>query len=118
MTNKQSNRDDAESTDHTWRNLFLYLLGCVLALVVVFWPWSLGSRAAWRSPAVVTDAGTIKQIHFVGGLLMNTQVDTEIRPWLVEGVTKWLPGTKLETREDFFGRRICVFGTEDCSAYR
>lgn len=114
MTNKS--KDQAQ--DHTWRNLLLYLLGCVLALTLVFWPWTFGSQSALRAPAVVADAGTIQQIRFVGSLLTNTQVDTEIRPWLVIGVTKWLHGTRLETRENFFYREICVVGTDDCRSYR
>ena len=108
---------DAETPDHTWRNLFLYLLGCVLSVVLVFWPWTLGSRAAWRAPAVVVDAGTVQKIRFVGGFGTNTQVDTNIRSWLVQGVTKWMLGTRLETRQDFFNRYICAVGTDDCRAY-
>ena len=109
---------DAEAPDHTWRNLSFYLLGSALSVVLVFWPWTLGSRAAWRAPPMVADAGTIRKVAFVGGLLINTQVDTEVRPWLVEGFTRWLPGTQLETREDFFGRQICAVGTDDCRTYR
>lgn len=108
MTNKLNTQDDAEATHHTWRNLFLYLLSCELAVVLVFWLWTLGKQFAWRTPTVVADAETIQQIHFVDGLLMNTQVDTDVIPWLVEGVTKWLLGTRLETREDFFNRQIFV----------
>lgn len=118
MTNKSNTQAQAEALDHDWRNLFLYLLGCGLALVLVFWPWTLGKQFAWRAPTMMADAGTIKQIHFVGGPLINTQVDTEIKPWLVEGVTKWLLGTQLETRENFFNRRICVVRTDDCRANR
>ena len=118
MTNKSNSHAQFEAVDHTWRNLFVYLLGCGLATVLVFWPWTLGKQSALRAPTVVVHAGTIMQIHFVGGLLMNTQIDTELRPWLVEGLSKWLAGTRLETRENFYGRRICVVGTDDCRSYR
>lgn len=118
MTSNSNSHAQTEAQDRTWRNLFLYLLGCGMSVVLVFWPWTFGSQSALRAPAVVVDAGTIQKIRFVGGLVMSTQVDTEIRPWLVQGVTKWLPGTRLETREDFFARQICVVGTDDCRSYR
>lgn len=124
MLNKSTNQGevsqaqvDAEAPDHTWRNLSLYFLGCVLSVVLAFWPWTLGSRAAWRAPAVVVDAGTVQKIRFVGGFGTNTQVDTNIRSWLVQGVTKWTFGTRLEKRQDFFNRYICAVGTDDCRTY-
>ena len=108
----------ALASDHTWRNLCLFLLACMLSALLAFWPWVFGSLSAMQAPAVVTDAGTVLKIRYVSGFRTDTQIDTESQSFLVRGVANLCLGTPLQVKVDFFGRRLCISGSDNCGVLR
>ena len=63
---------------------------------------------------VVRDLGKVQRISFVGGLWIGTQIDTETLTLLVVSKANLPRGTALQSRDNFFRRRICVAGSERC----
>ena len=108
----------SSASDHTWRNLCLFLLACMLSTLLAFWPWVFGSLLAMQAPAVVTDAGTVLKIRYVSGFRTDTQIDTESQSFLVRGVANLSLGTPLQVKVDFFVRRLCISDTESCGVLR
>ena len=100
------------------RELFWFLLAAVLLLAMVFWPFTKRLMTeqwdARNAPDVVTYAGTVQSINFVGSFFRRTQVDTETEPLLVFDYVALPKGTPLELREDYYSRRLCVAGTLRC----
>ncbi len=63
---------------------------------------------------VVQVLGTVQKISFVGGLWIGTQIETETLTLLVARRASLQKGTPLQSRDNFFSRRICVTVTERC----
>lgn len=66
-------------SDNTWSGLFFFLVISAIALSLVFWPWTFGSKSAMRAPVVVEYVGIVQKTTFIGGYRTDTQVDTWIR---------------------------------------
>ena len=54
----------------------------------------------------------MQKIYFVGWLGFSTQIDTETRTLLAWDIVNLPKGTPLQTRQDYFGRRVCVADTK------
>ena len=94
--------------------LLLFVGGCALLLAIVFWPWTFGRLSGMSDSATKTYWGEVRQIRFVGTFGPSTQIDTDLKSFLVWGVATLDKGTRLEKREDYFNRQICIVGTPQC----
>ena len=91
-----------------------FVMASCLLTALVFWPYTFGQLAVVWEPEVVTDVGTVQKIYFVGWLGFSTQIDTETRTFLALDIVNLPKGTPLQTRQDYFGRRVCVANTKRC----
>jgi hypothetical protein len=106
-----------EPLEDTISGLILFLLASGVLLLLVFWPWTFGSKSALQAPAKIEFLGALQKISYVGGLGTDTQIHTEGRTLLLHGVKNLRLGVVMETRVDFFGKYVCEVGTENCYGF-
>ena len=107
----RKSRDDGPG--ELWM-LLKFLLTSGLLLSLALWPYTFGKLAAVWEPDVVKDIGVIKQLHYVGGFGISTQIDTEVGTFLIWDRVNLPRGTLLQARDSYFGRRICLANTKRC----
>lgn len=110
----QSNTSrDREGWTEFWRLVkFLTVVGVLMA--VVFWPYIFSKLSVLWAPDVVKDVGTVQKLYFVGGFGIDTQVETEAGTFLIWARVNIPKGMVLQSRENYFGRRLCVATTQRC----
>ncbi len=117
-TNKDDERKKTDEDKGAMGELVKFLLAATSLTALVFWPFAWGFLTdEWtviQASGTVTPLGTVQKIYFVGGLITNTQVETESRTLLLFSRVIVAKGTALELREDYFGRQVCVKGTQRC----
>ena len=94
--------------------LMFFLLVYGAATAPFYWPRLKQQIAIVLADDVVQDLGTVQKISFIGGLWIGTQIETETLTLLVVRRASLQKGTPLQSRDNFFSRRICVAGTERC----
>ena len=94
--------------------LMFFLLVYGAATAPFYWPYLKKQIAIVLADDVVQDLGTVQKISFIGGLWIGTQIETETLTLLVVRRASLQRGTPLQSRDNFFSRRICVAGSERC----
>ena len=110
-TNKD--RDYDSGSGEIWR-LTKFLTASAFLTALVFWPSTFSALSTVWAPDVVKDVGSVQKIHFVGGIRISTQIDTETGTLLIYDTVNLPKGTLLQTRESHFGWRVCVANTQRC----
>jgi hypothetical protein len=106
-----------EPLENTFSGFLLFLLISGVILLLVFWPWTFGSKSALQAPVKTEFLGQLQNISFVGGLRADTQIQTQRRTLLLHGVKNLRLGVVLETRVDFYGKFVCEVGTDNCYGF-
>lgn len=109
----------AEAAGRTFvRNFTAVLLMCAIlaaftaALFGAFWLHQMVDDTNQRS--VTPYLGTVQRISFIGGLRTRTQVDTETRSVLLEGVVDLRKGHRLELRPQNVDGDVCDLDSAAC----
>ncbi len=61
----------------------------------------------WNDPKAPVAQGTVQRILYVGNLGIDTQIDTEQRSLIVQGITKLRVGARVETRKGTWAHLLC-----------
>ena len=112
-TGKKGNEPKRGGRVRFWPLMF-FLLVYGAATAPFYWPYLKKQMAIVWADDVVQDLGTVQKISFIGGLWIGTQIETETLTLLVVRRASLQKGTPLQSRDNFFSRRICVAGTERC----
>lgn len=96
-----------------WKLAFL-VVGTLAVVALISWPYGARLMASVSAPDVVKDVGTVQKINFVGGLHITTQVEVETEALLIDDAANLPKGTRLQLRENFFGRQVCISGSRRC----
>ena len=97
-----------------WGSLLLVFLAVPFSWFVLTFPNSLADIRSITAPETREPWGTVISIRFVGGFLPTTQVTTDDRTFLLEGVANVPKAAVLERRKSFWSRQICVKDTQIC----
>ena len=99
------------------RTVFLFLLFAfaMLLFMAIVWPAIYDTlRSGAPERIVVTSLGTVKRIHYIGGIGTDTQIDLEEHTVLVMGSAILDAGTALELRSRGKWSEVCVASTSRC----
>ena len=117
LANTKTNPNSIQEKGEFVRTV-VFLLASALLVALVFWPFTMAwITQQWdirNAPDVVTSAGMVQRINFVGSFSGRTQIDTETEVLLVSGYVTLSKGTPLEYRQDYYEKRVCVAGTLNC----
>ncbi len=75
------------------------------------WLWSLELR---NDPTTPVEVGVVQRVHFIGNLGIDSQIDTEDMSFMVQGVTRFRKGMRLEQHKSFFDLELCDVETQHC----
>ena len=105
---------EAKENLHVLGALLLIFVGVPLGLYILFWLGSwLGIQALW-APPTIEPWGTVTSVRFVGGLQTATQVTTDQKTFLLEGIANVPLALVVERRQSFLSSAVCVKDTQLC----
>ncbi|GAB3493902.1 hypothetical protein GCM10027399_14320 [Curvibacter fontanus] len=107
-------QQSAGSTDAGWGMLLFFGVVFLIMLSLIFWPWTYRAINSIGVPAQRQYIGTVQKITYVGGFGANTQIDTESRTLLLNGVANLQKGERLEERLNLMDSDVCKVGTDQC----
>ncbi len=111
QTSATSARDDGSLS------LFLFLLAALAALITMALAWPEiyeWMKSGPPQPVVVTPLGEVQQIHYIGGLGRDTQIDLKNQSVLVMGAAALQNGVELELRTQGRQAHVCITQTQRC----
>jgi hypothetical protein len=90
-------------TDLVWMAFWTLVLGSLLT--APHWLWVI---AHWNDSPTPVPVGTVQRIHFIGDWGINTQIDTEQRSFVVQGMTRFQKGSRIEQRKTRDSLQLCA----------
>lgn len=95
--------------------IFVPLSSILLSLLILLIPGLQRRLAAHDAPREPIAMGRVVRTTYVANAARpDTQVDTDTRTFLLEGVVLLVPGQTLEWRRYLPDESLCVVGTDQC----
>ncbi len=86
-------------------------------VIAALFVWTDPKVTRWRTyrDSAPIPMGQVQSVKFVGRMYyLDTQVDTDHKTLLLDGVADMAKGTALEWRRGNLGNDLCVVGTTRC----